>query len=163
MNETKNPDLDLAVSRIIKAPRRIVWDLWTDPASFASWWVPAPARCRVVEMDLRPGGALVTTFSEDGGEFQPHVNACFLAVEPQEKIVFTDALVAGWRPSEAPFMTAVITMKDHPEGTEYHALAMHSSRAIRDSHEEMGFYDGWGAVSAQLAELAEKLVQEASS
>ncbi len=39
-----NPDLDLDLSldRIIHAPRVTVWDAWTDPASLASWWLPAP-------------------------------------------------------------------------------------------------------------------------
>lgn len=157
MNQKMNPSLDLGVSRIIKAPRHLVWKIWTDPSSFASWWVPKPALCQVVEMDLRPGGALVTTLSEDGGAFQPHMSACFLAVDPQERIVFTDALLGGWRPSETPFMTAIITMKDHPEGTEYHALAMHRNREIRDQHEELGFHDGWTTVTDQLAKLAEEL------
>lgn len=157
MNDKPNPNLDLEVSRIIKAPRHIVWKVWTDPASFASWWVPAPAKCQVVEMDLQPGGALVTLISEDGGEYQAHMKACFLAIDPQERIVFTDALVGGWRPSESPFITAVITMKDHPEGTEYHALAMHRNAQDRDKHEELGFHDGWTTVTGQLAELAERL------
>ena len=68
-----NPELDLTISRLIKAPRRLVWSAWTDPASFEQWWVPAPAKCKVVEMDLRPGGAFVTEISENGGAFAPHL------------------------------------------------------------------------------------------
>ncbi|MCY1077070.1 SRPBCC domain-containing protein [Archangium lansingense] len=60
MNPTFNPELDLTISRVIKAPRAAVWRAWTDRASFEQWWVPAPARCKVLEMDLRPGGAFVT-------------------------------------------------------------------------------------------------------
>jgi uncharacterized protein YndB with AHSA1/START domain len=151
-----SPDLDLTISRVIKAPRPVVWNAWTDPASFEQWWVPAPARCKVLEMDLRPGGPLVTQISENGGDFVPHVSGCFLAVDDLERIVFTDALVGGWRPAEQPFMTAIITLKDHPMGTDYVAHAMHKSNADRNMHEEMGFYDGWGAVVEQLAKLVEK-------
>jgi uncharacterized protein YndB with AHSA1/START domain len=151
-----NPDLDLTISRIIKAPRAVVWSAWTDRASRAQWWVPAPARCKIVEMDLRAGGAFTTQISEDGGAFVPHISACFLAVDERERIVFTDALVGGWRPAEQPFMTAIITLQDHPMGTEYVGHVMHKNNVDRAMHEKMGFYDGWGTVLAQLAQFVER-------
>jgi uncharacterized protein YndB with AHSA1/START domain len=105
MTSSLHPELDLTVSRIIRAPRSAVWNAWTDAASFEQWWVPAPAICRVREMDLRPGGSFRTELSEDG--------------------------------------------------TEYSATAMHRDVADRDKHEQLGFHDGWGTVTRQLAELAE--------
>jgi uncharacterized protein YndB with AHSA1/START domain len=110
---------DLTISRIIKAPRAEIWRAWTDPGSFEQWWVPAPAKCRVVEMAVRPGGALTTEISENGGAFAPHLSACFLAVEEGERIVFTNALVGGWRPAEQPFMTAVITLREQEVFTAF--------------------------------------------
>jgi uncharacterized protein YndB with AHSA1/START domain len=151
-----DPDLDLTISRVIKAPRSAVWRAWTDSARFEQWWVPAPARCRVVAMELHPGGSFVTHFSEDGGDFVPHLRACFLAVDDRERIVFTDALVGGWRPAEKPFITAIITLSDHPAGTDYVAHVMHTNNADRNRHEELGFYDGWGTVVGQLAALVER-------
>jgi uncharacterized protein YndB with AHSA1/START domain len=98
----------------------------------------------------------VTRISENGGAFIPHMSACFLAVDNLERIVFSDALVGGWRPAEQPFMTAIITLRDHPMGTEYVAHAMHRNSADRNRHEELGFYDGWGTVTEQLAKLVER-------
>lgn len=155
MNDPLRPELDLTVSRIIAAPRSAIWSAWTDPASFEQWWVPAPQVCRVRDMDLRPGGSFRTEISQDGSRFGAHITGCFLAVEELERIVFTDALIAGWRPSETSFLTAVIDMKDHPDGTEYTATAMHRNIADRDQHEQLGFHDGWGTVTRQLAELVE--------
>lgn len=154
-----NPELDLTLSRLIKAPRAAVWHAWTDPESFAQWWIPRPALCRVAAMDLRPGGALTTLMSENGAEFGPHLDACYLAVEPDHRLVFTNALTGGWRPAADPFITAVITLADHPEGTEYRAHVMHKSAEVRNQHAELGFYDGWGTVARQLAELVEGRVQ----
>lgn len=159
MTPQVDPSLDLTIARVIRAPRAVVWSAWTDPASFEQWWVPAPARCRVAEMELRPGGAFVTDYSEDGGAFTPHLSACFLAVEEFERIVFTNALTGGWRPAENAFMTAVITLRDHPDGTDYACHVMHKSTADRDRHEELGFFDGWGTVIAQLAALVERRTQ----
>jgi uncharacterized protein YndB with AHSA1/START domain len=156
MSASFNPELDLTISRVIKAPRSVVWDAWTNRASFEQWWIPAPAKCKVMEMDVRAGGALVTQISEDGGAFKPHLSACFLAVDELERIVFTNALTGGWRPAEQAFMTAIITLQDHPEGTDYVAHVMHKNSADRKMHHDLGFYDGWGTVAAQLATLAEQ-------
>jgi uncharacterized protein YndB with AHSA1/START domain len=153
---TPDPELDLTLSRIIRAPRQRVWDAWTNPRSLEQWWIPAPARCKVVQLDLEPGGAFETRMSEDGGDFTPHLNACFLAVDHLDRIVFTNALLGGWRPAEHPFITAIITMRDHPDGTEYAAHVMHRSGADRAMHQQMGFYDGWGTVAEQLAALTER-------
>ncbi len=155
MTTSFRPELDLTLTRIIKAPRSAVWNAWTDPARFEQWWVPAPSVCRVRDMDLRPGGSFRTEISQDGATFGPHITGCFLAVDELERIVFTDALLAGWRPAPTSFVTAVITMRDHPGGTEYTATATHRDSADRDRHEELGFHDGWGTVARQLAELAE--------
>jgi uncharacterized protein YndB with AHSA1/START domain len=159
MTASAHPELDLTVSRIIQAPRAAVWQAWADPASFEQWWVPAPTLCRVREMDLRAGGSFRTEISEDGRAYGPHITGCFLAVNELERIVYTDALVAGWRPAEASFVTAVITMADHPDGTEYTATAMHRNVADRDQHEELGFQDGWGTVIRQLAAFVEPVGQ----
>ena len=155
MTASAHPELDLTVSRIIRAPRSAVWNAWADAASFERWWVPAPEVCRVLDMDLRPGGSFRTEISQDGAEFGPHITGCFLAIDELERIVFTDALVAGWRPAETSFVTAVIIMRDHPEGTEYTATAMHRDLADRDRHERLGFHDGWSTVTGQLADLVE--------
>jgi uncharacterized protein YndB with AHSA1/START domain len=155
MTDSPHPELDLTVSRIIRAPRSAVWNAWTNPASFEQWWVPAPEVCRVRDMELHPGGSFRTEISQDCVEFGPHITGSFLAVDELERIIFTDALVAGWRPSETPFVTAIIAMKDHPDGTEYTATAMHRNRADRDQHEQLGFHDGWGTVIRQLAEFVE--------
>ncbi len=154
-----NPDLDLALERVIRAPRAAVWSAWTDPTRFEKWWVPAPTLCRVDRLEVRPGGGLVTRLSDDGIEFVPHLDASFLVVDELERIVFTNAIDSTWRPANpAPvLMTAEITLSDHPDGTDYRVLVRHGDPAARARHEEIGFSDGWGAVTKQLAEVAEGL------
>ncbi|HVI89204.1 MAG TPA: SRPBCC family protein [Dongiaceae bacterium] len=159
MSASAKPDLDLKIARVIKAPRAAVWAAWSDPRSFEQWWIPDPLTCKVIEMDLRPGGAFVTRMSEDGSRFTPHLNACFLAVDDLERIVFTNALTGGWRPAEDFYptaLTAIITFRDHPQGTDYAAHVMHKDTADCDTHRDMGFYDGWGTVAEQLARLVEQ-------
>ncbi len=156
MNLSFDPARDLKISRIIRAPRAAVWSAWTTPSSFEQWWVPAPAKAKVETMELVPGGSLVTLISENDGAFAPHVAGCYLAIDAMERLVFTDTLLGGWRPAPQPFMTAVITFKDHPDGTDYVAQAMHRSEDDRRMHEELGFFEGWGTVAEQLAGLVER-------
>jgi uncharacterized protein YndB with AHSA1/START domain len=152
-----DPTLDLVVERVIRAPRDRVWAAWTEPANLERWWLPAPTACRVVRLELRPGGGFVTRMSEDGLEFVPHLDACFLDVQHGERIVFTNAIDSSWRPTTpAPIaMTATTTFADHPDGTQYRAVVRHADPSARALHEELGFHDGWGTVTAQLAAVAE--------
>jgi uncharacterized protein YndB with AHSA1/START domain len=150
-------DLDLRIGRIIRAPRARVWKAWTDPRDLARWWLPAPLHCRVEQLDVTPGGAFVTSMSEDGQAFSPHLDACFLVVDPGDRIVFTNALDSRWRPAKpAPVsMTAEIAFADHPDGTDYRVVVRHADANSRTQHERLGFADGWGTVATQLAALVE--------
>ncbi len=50
----------------------------------------------------------------------------YLEVIPNEKLVFTDAYSAGWKPAPDPFMTAIVTFEDLGGGrTRYTAIARH--------------------------------------
>ncbi|TKG70790.1 SRPBCC domain-containing protein [Prauserella endophytica] len=153
-----NPELDLSIERVIRAPRKVVWAAWTDPGSLAQWWVPAPTLCRVDRLEVRPGGAFVTRISDDGDTFVPHVDACFLLVDEFERIVFTNSVDSAWRPAnpEPVAMTAEITLRDHADGTDYRIVVRHGDPAARDRHAELGFADGWGTVADQLARFVER-------
>jgi uncharacterized protein YndB with AHSA1/START domain len=152
-----NPKLDLSLERVIRAPRAAVWNAWTDPSRFEKWWLPAPTLCRVDRLEVRPGGALVTRLSDDGEEFVPHLDATFLVVDELERIVFTNAIDSSWRPTtpDPVSMTAEITFDDHPDGTDYRITVRHGDPAARARHEELGFLQGWGSVTEQLAGVAE--------
>jgi uncharacterized protein YndB with AHSA1/START domain len=152
-----NPDLDLSVQRVIRAPRDVVWNAWTDPSSLEQWWTPAPTRSRIERLDVWPGGGFVTSMSDDGESFVPHTDGLFIVVQPQSRIVFTNAIDSAWRPAApAPIaMTAEITFGEHADGTDYRAVVRHGDPASRAQHEELGFFDGWGSVTEALALLAE--------
>ena len=82
----------------------------------------------------------------------------YLEVVDEERLVFTDTYSEGWKPAADPFMTAIIEFADDGNGgTIYTATARHRSPEARQSHEDMGFYDGWGTVATQLEEYARSL------
>jgi uncharacterized protein YndB with AHSA1/START domain len=150
---------ELAISRFIKAPPAVVWKAWSTPEHLEKWWIPAPIECQVVKLDLRPGGGFETRMREGGdGEFQPHVEGCFLEVVPEARLVFTTVLAEGWRPVE-PWLalTAIITFEAETDGTRYASRVLHKTDADAQKHEEMGFQDGWGTAIDQLAAFVGRL------
>ena len=155
-----NPETDLKLERIIDVPRDRVWRAWTEPLLLMPWFCPRPWTTVACEIDLRPGGAFNTTMRSPEGQDFPN-QGCYLDVVPCERLVWTDALTAGYRPSDRGYLTrdggfyitAALTLESVGTRTRYTALALHADRAGRDKHEAMGFTEGWGAALDQLVEL----------
>jgi uncharacterized protein YndB with AHSA1/START domain len=152
-----NPNRDLVITRDIAAPRENLYRCWTEPELMKQWFAPKPWTTTHAETDVRPGGASnVVMRGPDGQEFpNPGV---YLEVVPNERIVSTDAYTRAWEPAEKPFMTLILTFEDLGNGrTRYTARARHWTEADREAHEKMGFHEGWGQCTSQLAELAARL------
>lgn len=149
-----NEDGVLNIDRFIDASPSRVWKAWSTPEQLAQWWIPAPIECQVVALDLRPGGGFVTLMREGDGPFTPHLDACFLEIVPEARLVFTTALRKGWHPVD-PWMTitAIITMDAEGAGTRYASRVLHKTAEDARKHEELGFHEGWGTVIDQLATL----------
>lgn len=144
-----DPKFDLVLERDIDVPVDLVWKAWTTPDSIKHWFVPKPWTIASCEIDLRPGGAFNTVMrSPEGHEF-PN-SGCYLEIVPNRRLVFTDTLLAGFRPSPKPFFSAVLLLEPTAKGTRYTAIAIHGSAEARKQHEDMGFHHGWGTVVDQL-------------
>lgn len=149
-----NPEFDLKLERTVSAPVHLVWKAITDPSHLRKWFVPRPWTITEGDIELYPGGAFIFTMQSPEGEVFPSTG-CVLEVIPEARFAWTDALKPGFRPSEEPFFSAVITLEPIPGGTKYTAFAKHKDTAIRTKHAEMGFHDGWGTCFDQLVELLE--------
>lgn len=149
-------DRELVLARHIDAPREKLFRAWTEPELMKKWFVPAPWTISKVELDPRPGGrSLVVMRSPDGNEFP--TRGIYLDVVKNEMIVFTDAFVSTWEPSEKAFITATVTFEEEDGGTRYIARVRHWTVAAREEHEKMGFHEGWGTCAEQLEALAKTI------
>src|SRR5437588_11348703 len=50
-------DRELILTRVLDAPRELVFRMWTDPRHVAQWWGPQGFTTISLEMDPSPGGA----------------------------------------------------------------------------------------------------------
>lgn len=146
---TIDPKLDLVLERDVDVAVELVWKAWTTPEHLREWFVPKPWSIASCELDLRPGGIFRTVMRSPEGEEFPN-EGCYLEVVPYQRLVFTDALLPGFRPAAEPFFTGVLELSRQGAGTHYKAIAIHGKEETRKKHEEMGFHDGWGTVADQM-------------
>lgn len=144
-----NPTLDLVLERIVDISPEQVFAAWTQPRYLKKWFAPAPWTTVVCEVDLRPGGVFHTVMRSPDGEEYP-AGGCFLEIVENRKLVWTDALTAGYRPSENPFFTTILTLEPYGQGTKYNVRVVHKDQDHRKKHEEMGFQLGWSMCLDQL-------------
>jgi uncharacterized protein YndB with AHSA1/START domain len=158
-------DLDLVLERELDAPRDLVWKAQTQAEHLKHWFAPKPYEISEAEVDLRPGGIFrIRMVGPDGFDTGHDGAGCVLEVVEGERFVWTSALGPGYRPAELgegcesfPF-TAVITLADAGNGkTLYRAVALHKNAADKETHEKMGFQEGWGTCASQLEEFAQSL------
>ena len=63
----------MVLSRVIKAPRQVVWGAWMNPETLPRWWGPEGFSCRTKRIDLRAGGEWVfDMIGPDGTVFPNH-------------------------------------------------------------------------------------------
>ena len=149
-------DRELMLTRLIDAPREKVYRAWTDPQLLKQWFAPLPYTTPVAELDVRPGGsAFIVMRGPDGKDLPNH--GVYLEVVPNQRLVSTDAYVKAWEPSEKPFMTLILTFEAEGGKTRYTARVRHWTVADRETHEKMGFHQGWGICTDQLTALVAKI------
>jgi uncharacterized protein YndB with AHSA1/START domain len=143
---------ELVLTRLIDAPRELLYRAWTDPEMLKQWFAPLPYTTPHAELDVRPGGSNLVVMAGPDGQEMPN-RGVYLEVVPNEKIVFTDAFVSAWVPSPKPFMTVILTFADEAGKTRYTARVGHWTAEDKETHEKMGFHQGWGICADQLTAL----------
>lgn len=79
----------LVISRVFHAPRKLVWEAYTQSEHLAKWYGPRGMSARIEKNDLRPGGQWrYIMIGPDGAEYPSE--GVFREVVPMERIVTTD-------------------------------------------------------------------------
>jgi uncharacterized protein YndB with AHSA1/START domain len=103
---------EMLMSRLVLAPRELVWKAWTDPVHVAKWWGPRGFSAPRCELDLRVGGKLHVDMQHPDGTVRPMIGQ-FLEIVPPERLVFT-AMPLG--PNGKPFFEATNAVDFRQEG-----------------------------------------------
>ena len=149
-------DRELTLTRLIDAPREKLYRAWTDPTLLKQWFAPLPYTTPVAELDVRPGGSAFIVMRGPDGKDLPN-RGVYLDVVPNQRLISTDAYTKAWEPAAKPFMTLILTFEDEGGKTRYTARVRHWTVADRETHEKMGFHQGWGICADQLTALVAKI------
>lgn len=151
-----NSETSLEFDRVIAASPATVWRCHTEPGPIEQWFCPKPWEAHDVVIP-RPGGAVHTPMRGLKGEEMDGGPGCILVAKPEPVLTFTDAMGPGSHPRASGFMTGVYLLAQAEASTQLTARALHADAANRDSHAEMGSFEGWGTAVDQLAALATTL------
>jgi len=85
MSNTANRQL--AIQRLFKAPRELVFRMWTEPEHIKNWWGPNGFTNTISKMDVHPGGGWeLIMHAPDGTDYKNR--SVFVEVVWLERIVF---------------------------------------------------------------------------
>jgi uncharacterized protein YndB with AHSA1/START domain len=74
-------------TRVLDAPRTLVFSVWTDPKHLAQWWGPDGFTTTTHAYDFRPGGVWrFVMHRPDGRDYQNRIT--FDEIVPPERIVY---------------------------------------------------------------------------
>jgi uncharacterized protein YndB with AHSA1/START domain len=111
MPESQVSAQEITITRVLDAPRQLVWEAWTDPDQVARWWGPPGVTTAKVTMDVSPGGMLrVTSVSEDGSEMT--VTGVYREIVEPERLVFDEPAEESWHEGAV----SVVTLTDLGDG-----------------------------------------------
>jgi uncharacterized protein YndB with AHSA1/START domain/predicted enzyme related to lactoylglutathione lyase len=141
---------EITITRVLDAPRELVWKSWTEPEQLAQWWGPAGWSTPVssVTMDVRPGGefSLVST-NEDGAEMP--VRGTYTEVVPPERLVLEERAEDAWHEGAVSEVRLIDLGGDRTE--------MRFRATIHTSEEMSGNAEaGLGSAFDRLAEHVER-------
>lgn len=129
---------DLSITRILDAPRGLVFRAWSAPEHLMRWWGPKDFTMQSAEMDFRPGGKWRTCFRSPEGQDHWAEGTYSEIVEP-ERLAFTFA----WQEDDGtsgPKMQTIVTLEDLGDRTRLvFKQGVYATAEIRHSHE-----GGWG-------------------
>jgi uncharacterized protein YndB with AHSA1/START domain len=149
MTDTTNRELK--ISRVFDAPRKMVFNAFTDPEHIALWWGPDGFTTTTTVSDIREGG--VWEFVMHGPDGTDYPNKIFYdEIVFPERISYTHSALEGSEMSG--FSTSFIFEEETPDATK---VTIHS---IFESQEELEKQKKFGAVEGgrqTLARLAEYL------
>jgi len=145
---------EIVLSRVIDAPRNLVFRAWTEPARMFQWFGPKGCRCEVRQQGAAKVGAVwrFDMVAPNGQRFDNRMT--FLEIIPNEKLVLDHGSDKDDDPNR---FHVTITFDEQSDGKTVLTLRqLHPSKAQRDAT------IGFGAVEfgyQTLEKLAEYLAK----
>ena len=150
----------VVITRILNAPRALVWKMFSDPFHLARWWGPKGFSNRVEQLDFRTGGSWVHVMIGPDGKEYPTDNVILEVFEP-ERIVYrnapADPKIFGDNPP--PAFTKTVTFEEMEGGrrTRLTLVASFDTATHREAVVRRGFAIGTNESFDKLEDVLARL------
>jgi uncharacterized protein YndB with AHSA1/START domain/DNA-binding transcriptional ArsR family regulator len=144
---TMPSDREIVLTRTFDAPRRLVFDAYTDPEHVPHWLLgPDGWTMPVCEIDLRPGGKWHFVWrNTDGAEME--MRGVYREIVPPERLVNTESWGDDW-----PETLNTLTLSEKDGRTTIAQSVVYPSKEARDRALGTGMKDGASMSFDRLAE-----------
>jgi uncharacterized protein YndB with AHSA1/START domain len=146
--QTDTADREMVISRLIDAPRDLVFKAWIHPDHVGQWWGPNGFSTTTHEIDVRPGGVWrYVMHGPDGADYPNRID--FREIAEPERIVYNHS---GDSPEDPTRFETTVTFEDHGGKTLLTMRALFETVAMRDQvMREYGAEEGGRQHLARLA------------
>lgn len=149
-------DRELVMTRVLSAPRELVFKAWTDPKHIAQWWGPRGFTTTTHEMNVKPGGVWRFIMHGPDGVDYPNRIVYFEVVKP-ERLVYVHGADEENDPEK---FHVTITFDEQGDRTRITMRSLFASAAQFENVKKMGAVEGGKQTLDRLAEhvvtMAEK-------
>jgi uncharacterized protein YndB with AHSA1/START domain len=140
-------DREIVITRVIDAPRRLVFEAWTNPEHLPHWLLgPEGWTMPLCKVDLRPGGGWQFAWRHsDGTEMEMH--GLYREIVPPERIVTTESWGGDW-----PETLNTVVFSEEDGRTSITITVLYPSTEARDAALKTGMKQGMSLSFDRLAE-----------
>ena len=130
-------DREVEMTRVVDAPRQLVFDAWTNPKHVAQWMLgPDGWTMPVCEIDLRVGAAWHFVWRRaDGTEMS--MRGVYREIAPPGRLVCTESWGGNW-----PETINTVTLTEMNGKTVISQRILYPSKTARDAALETGMKSG---------------------
>jgi uncharacterized protein YndB with AHSA1/START domain len=135
----------ILISRVVDAPRDLVFEAFTNPKHLTRFWGPKGFDCTDCKVDLRVGGTFSIMMRGPDGNSYP-ATGVYEDVTPPEQIVYSGTANEGHPCGGGIPPRSTVTMRFTEEGARKTKIVVHSllqTSADKDAAIAGGFSIGW--------------------
>jgi uncharacterized protein YndB with AHSA1/START domain len=148
----------LTIERTFKAPRELIWKMFSDPFHLVRWWGPKGFTNPVCELDFRVDGRWYHVMrGPDGRDFP--ADSTFIEIVPPERIVYRNRVVEAeaFDGNPPPSFKRTLTFTEANGVTTLRLFAEFETLEQRENARRRGFIEGTLESYDRLAEHMEAL------
>lgn len=126
-------DREIVISRVLKAPRELVWQALSQPGHVAQWWGPKGFHTETEQHDFRVGGVWKHVMVGPDGARYPN-KSIFKEIVPLERVVYSHG---GGREEGGGGATFVATWTLESSGKNHTRLTLHMRFADKEGRDRV--------------------------